>query len=320
LGTRLLVATLALALAVCSAAPAAAAPPATARAHAADAREQAQRSQAALSAAVRDYAAARARVSTLDGQLAENSARLDEAVDRQQRLQRRLGSRASGMYRRGRFEFIEVLTASVSFDQFAALWDALIRINRRDAQAIQELKRTRAQIAETAGELLKRQAEASTQLRKLADAKARAERQLGRDRAAYASYRQQVAAIDAQAETRARTARTAGAVGHPVAIAGTAPTGSGRWNTAVASCYGMGSVGHSTASGQKIRADSMIVAHKTLPFGTLVEFSYGGHRGVASVQDRGPYVPGRSFDLGPGIARVLGIEGVESVSWRVVSR
>ncbi len=100
----------------------------------------------------------------------------------------------------------------------------------------------------------------------------------------------------------------------------TTPAGSGEWDTAVASIYGMGAVGHRTASGATIRADSMIVAHKTLPFGTLVEFVYQGRRAVASVQDRGPYVPGRSFDLGPGVSRILGIEGVETVRWRIVSR
>ncbi len=226
------------------------------------------------------------------------------------------------MYRRGRYEFIEVLTASVSFDQFSALWDALVRINRRDAQAIQELKRTRAQIAATTPVLLKRQAAASAELRTIEAAKAQAQKRLGSDRAAYASYLRQVAAVEAASARQtdaAPTPRATAAVGRRPAPV-TRPVGSGGWSTGVASCYGMGAVGARTASGQVIRADSMIVAHKTLPFGTLVEFSYGGRRGVASVQDRGPYVPGRSFDLAPGIARVLGIEGVETVSWRVVSR
>ena len=318
--TAFLAGTLALALAVGSVTPAAAAP--SANAQAADARLRAQRSQAAVASAVGDYAVARTRLADIQSDLAQNSARLDNAIARQERLQRRVGSRASGMYRRGRFEFIEVLTASVSFDQFASLWDALVRINRRDAQAIKELKKTRAQIVATSRALLRRQAQASAELRKLETAKAKAQRQLGRDQAAYASYRRQVAAVEAAAASRARAARGAAdaAAAAPTPATDTQPVGSGGWKTAVASCYGMGSVGHRTASGQVIRADSMIVAHKTLPFGTLVEFSYRGRRGVASVQDRGPYAPGRSFDLGPGIARVLGITGVEKVNWRVVSR
>jgi rare lipoprotein A (peptidoglycan hydrolase) len=64
----------------------------------------------------------------------------------------------------------------------------------------------------------------------------------------------------------------------------------------------------------------MIVAHKTLPFGTLVEFEYGGRRAVAVVADRGPYVAGREFDLGPGVARTLGLNGVYTVQYRIVGR
>jgi rare lipoprotein A (peptidoglycan hydrolase) len=36
------------------------------------------------------------------------------------------------------------------------------------------------------------------------------------------------------------------------------------------------------------------------------------------VQDRGPYVSGRTFDLGPGTAKALGFSGVGTVKWRIV--
>ncbi len=64
----------------------------------------------------------------------------------------------------------------------------------------------------------------------------------------------------------------------------------------------------------------MIVAHKTLPFGTLIEFEYHGKRAVARVADRGPHTPGRTFDLGPGVVRVLGFEGVDTVRYRIIGR
>lgn len=279
-------------------------------------------SEASVAKAVREHAAARERLAVVDADIARNSARLDAAVTRQEQLQRRLGSRASGMYRRGRFEFIEVLTSSVSFDQFSSLWDALVRINRRDAQAIHELKQTRARIAETTRVLLRRQEVASAELRRIAAVKAKAQRELGQNRAAYAEYLRRIAAAEA-----ADTARGSGGTSAPTAASPrprpklvTRPVGSGEWKTGVASIYGMGAVGHHTSSGHVIRADSMIVAHKWLPFGTLVEFEYDGRRCVASVEDRGPYYPGRMWDLGPGVSRILGIEGVETVRWRIVSR
>ncbi len=72
------------------------------------------------------------------------------------------------------------------------------------------------------------------------------------------------------------------------------------------------------ASGAEIGPYSMIVAHRTLPFGTLVEFEYRGKRAVASVQDRGPHIPGRTWDLGPGVVRTLDFSGVDEVRWRLV--
>jgi rare lipoprotein A (peptidoglycan hydrolase) len=62
----------------------------------------------------------------------------------------------------------------------------------------------------------------------------------------------------------------------------------------------------------------MIVAHKTLPFGTRIQFSYRGRSCIAVVMDRGPYVGGREFDLGPGTAAALRFDGVDQVSYRLV--
>ena len=55
------------------------------------------------------------------------------------------------------------------------------------------------------------------------------------------------------------------------------------------------------------------VANKTLPCGTKVTLSYGGRTVVATVDDRGPYVYGRSFDLNQNTARYLGMWGVGTV-------
>jgi rare lipoprotein A len=55
------------------------------------------------------------------------------------------------------------------------------------------------------------------------------------------------------------------------------------------------------------------VANKTLPCGTKVTISYGGRTVVATVDDRGPYIYGRSFDLNQNTARYLGMWGVGQV-------
>ncbi len=52
------------------------------------------------------------------------------------------------------------------------------------------------------------------------------------------------------------------------------------------------------------------VANRTLPCGTKVAFHYGGRTVTAVVDDRGPYVGGRNWDLNQNTAAALGFAGV----------
>lgn len=90
------------------------------------------------------------------------------------------------------------------------------------------------------------------------------------------------------------------------------------WRTAVASWYGPGFYGRRMAGGGTLTVSSMIVAHRTLPFGTRIQFEYVGRTCTAVVMDRGPFIGGRSFDLGPGVARALGFGGVHAVRYRIL--
>ena len=55
------------------------------------------------------------------------------------------------------------------------------------------------------------------------------------------------------------------------------------------------------------------VANRTLPCGTKVTFHYGGRTVHAVVDDRGPYVGGRDWDLNQNTASALGFAGVGTV-------
>jgi hypothetical protein len=55
------------------------------------------------------------------------------------------------------------------------------------------------------------------------------------------------------------------------------------------------------------------VANKYLPCGTKVTFRYGGRSVTATVDDRGPYVGGRTWDLNQTTAAALGFAGVGTV-------
>jgi rare lipoprotein A len=55
------------------------------------------------------------------------------------------------------------------------------------------------------------------------------------------------------------------------------------------------------------------VANRDLPCGTRVSFRYGGRSVTAVVDDRGPYVGGRDWDLNQNTAAALGFAGVGTV-------
>jgi rare lipoprotein A (peptidoglycan hydrolase) len=96
-------------------------------------------------------------------------------------------------------------------------------------------------------------------------------------------------------------------------------SGSG-WQTARVSWYGPGFYGNTMAGGGTLQPNSMVVAHRSLAFGTRVQFQYNGRTCTAVVMDRGPYVGGRTFDLGPGTAKALGFGGVGTVKYRILGR
>jgi len=90
------------------------------------------------------------------------------------------------------------------------------------------------------------------------------------------------------------------------------------FRTARVSWYGPGFYGHTMAGGGQLTRTSMVVAHRSLPFGTRVLIRYHGRSVTAVVRDRGPFVSGRTFDLGPGTARALGFSGVGTISYRIL--
>ena len=84
--------------------------------------------------------------------------------------------------------------------------------------------------------------------------------------------------------------------------------------------------GDCDAMGNKISSymkEKLTIAHKTLPFCTLVEIrTRDGHTAVAMVTDRGPFFPGRNIDSGPATSEVLmqDKKSVQNVCYKVVGK
>jgi len=88
--------------------------------------------------------------------------------------------------------------------------------------------------------------------------------------------------------------------------------------TGIASWYQMGT---RTANGEAYKPDGMTAAHRTLPFGTIVEVKNlrNGRTARLRINDRGPFVGGRIIDVSRGGARQLGLMGSGTARVRVTS-
>ncbi|MEP2235187.1 MAG: septal ring lytic transglycosylase RlpA family protein [Alteripontixanthobacter sp.] len=77
----------------------------------------------------------------------------------------------------------------------------------------------------------------------------------------------------------------------------------------MASYYGRRFHGRRTANGERFDMHAMTAAHKTLPFGTLVEVTNpnNGRSVTVRINDRGPFIRGRTIDLSRAAASEIGI-------------
>lgn len=120
---------------------------------------------------------------------------------------------------------------------------------------------------------------------------------------------------------------TTGLAGSALASTGGAPASGGSspkaagahiHPSAIATWFGPGFYGKQTACGQTLTPLVMGVANRTLPCGTLVSVTYGGHNLTVPVLDRGPYSHGADWDLTAAAAEALGITETVRIKTRVV--
>jgi rare lipoprotein A len=129
-----------------------------------------------------------------------------------------------------------------------------------------------------------------------------------------------------QRESRRKTVLVASLAGLLLVVGcagGPSPTtapGMGWSQTGVASWYGPGFHGRTTANGETYDMDAMTAAHKELPFNTLVrvESMDTGRTVEVRINDRGPFVDGRIIDLSRAAARQIEMIGSGTARVRVI--
>jgi len=80
---------------------------------------------------------------------------------------------------------------------------------------------------------------------------------------------------------------------------------------ALASWYGPGFYGRITANGEVYTGQQFTAAHKTLPFGTRVRVTNPSTNQsiVVRINDRGPFIGAREYDLSSAAANAVGLKG-----------
>lgn len=69
-----------------------------------------------------------------------------------------------------------------------------------------------------------------------------------------------------------------------------------------------------TASGERFDPNALTCAHRTYRFGTRLRVTYRGRSVVCRVNDRGPFIKGRSLDVSRACARAISLRGVAVVT------
>jgi rare lipoprotein A (peptidoglycan hydrolase) len=88
------------------------------------------------------------------------------------------------------------------------------------------------------------------------------------------------------------------------------------WYRALAAPYPASSRRERTACGHRLGPKTLGVAHAVLPCGVKIFINFKGKTVLTQVVDRGPAVPGRTFDVTRPLAARIGLKGTQPIRWR----
>jgi len=94
------------------------------------------------------------------------------------------------------------------------------------------------------------------------------------------------------------------------------PKPAGQWYTALAAPYTPSTKTKTGACGVRIGPGTPGVAHPELPCGVKIYVKFGGKEVLTQVVDRGRVVPGHEFDVTQRLAKLLGLQGTQTIEWR----
>ena len=257
-----------------------------------------------------EIAEASAEIGVLEAGVNDAERRYEEALDR-------YVDRAVAAYKSGPLTDVAMLVSTKTIDDLYTVVEAQRRAADDDREALAMLESTRdaaERVQDRIDERKQRLLAKNAQVEEIAGA---IENRLAVRRQLLRRLTREVKDLEQQALAAATDAAdpdqalldllgpSGPAAGIPDGFVGTGVTFSG-----IASWYGPGFEGNSTANGDIFDPDLFTAASRDLPFGTWLYVTYNGRGVVVLVNDRGPYIDDRILDLSQAAAEVIGMSGI----------
>ncbi len=225
--------------------------------------------------------------------------------------------RAVEAYKAGPTGNVALLLSAENMSELLTLGQAQVRAADRDAQALAELATARNAAQRKQDEIDKQQQSFVSTYALVRDVTESTEQAVQERRALLAQVVEQIEEIEEKARlAAAASADPDASLLELLAPAGPAPdipdgfAGTGVTFEGIASWYGPGFEGNTTASGDVFDPDLYTAASRDLPFGTWLFVRYGSRGVVVLINDRGPYIEDRVLDLSQAAAEAIGLSGI----------
>ncbi len=257
--------------------------------------------------------------------LADATSMLRDSEDRYNETLRLYEGRIAAIYKLGDSSMYAVVLSSEDFSDALARVSYLSKVSENDQRLVAQVKAqadTVRLMHEKVDTLKQAQAEDVNALtarkRQLEGKIATGTASINKQNQALAQARQKEELDRLAQETTADSGSLfMGTMGAPVIVSNTPPAGlqpTGITLNGLASWYGPGFQGNTTANGEIYNMYGYTAAHKSLPFNTWIKVTHGGRSVFVRINDRGPYVGGRILDLSFSSAQAIGISGVGYVN------
>lgn len=151
-----------------------------------------------LEVKVEIYNNANYQLSMIDGNIAENQAKLDQTTVKLGEMQSRLETRVVKIYRNGQVNMLDVLMDTSDLGDFMTKFDMLTKVGEQDRDDLDQVKQLKQQVEDTRAQLENDKATQSTLLEQVTAEKADIEAGLGQRQQLLGSIEGEIASLQAQ--------------------------------------------------------------------------------------------------------------------------